>query len=358
MSYDFQEEIIDGIRYLWVKTPKYSGNGAARAWNMIRFTSKLWFDALKLSKTYKPGVVIASSTYTIDNYAALKLARISGAQYYYEVHDLWPLSPIELGGMSPTHPFIRMMQWGEDYAYKYADKVISMLPHTREHMQSHGLDLKKWHYIPNGICLEEWENAEQISPELKNELDDFKNQGKRLIAYAGTLGLANALDNMIEAAALIKNKQAQFLIFGIGPEEEVLRKKIKEKGLSNIKLVGAVPKTQIPDLLSRMDVLYIGLQRQSLFRFGISPNKLIDYMMSSKPVIQAIDAGNDMVSEAGCGISIEPENPQKLADAVEELMEKPENELLEMGSRGKDFVLQNHTYKNLARQFLDIMEKA
>jgi len=357
IKYDFEEEMIDGIRYIWVKTPKYGANGTKRAWNMIRFVSKLWMNALRISQTYKPDIVIASSTYTIDNYAALKIARISNAQYYYEVHDLWPLSPMELGGMSATHPFIRLMQKGEDYAYKYADKIISMLPHTQEHMKAHGLDLNKWRYIPNGICLQEWSSAEALPIDIQNEIQLLKSKSKKLIAYAGTLGLANALDNFIYAAKLTKNMDAYFLIFGIGPEEFSLKALIEKEGVENVKLMGSVPKTTIPTLLSKMDILYIGLKRQSLFRFGISPNKLIDYMMSSKPVIQAIDAGNDMVSEADCGISIEPENPQLLADAVDTLLSKNSDELQIMGANGHQFAVQHHTYEKLAEEFISIMEE-
>jgi len=354
-KYDFEEELIDGIRYIWVKTPKYDGNGKMRAWNMIRFASKLWLNALRLSKVYNPDVVIASSTYTIDNYPALKIARISNAQYYYEVHDLWPLSPMELGGMSAKHPFIRLMQKGEDYAYKYCDKVISMLPHTQEHMKLHGLNLEKWRYIPNGICLDEWQHADAIPEDILSQIQLLKSKGKRIIAYAGTLGLANALDNLIQAAKLAKSNDAYFMIFGIGPEEESLRKLIEKEAVTNVQLMGSVPKTVIPNLLSEMDILYIGLQRQSLFRFGISPNKLIDYMMSSKPIVQSIDAGNDMVSEAQCGVSIEPENPQALADAVDLLLQKNNAELQAMGENGHQFAMQHHTYKKLAEQFLEIM---
>ena len=120
----------------------------------------------------------------------------------------------------------------------------------------------------------------------------------------------------------------------------------------------SVPKTQIPDLLLYFDFLYIGLQKQSLFRFGISPNKLIDYMMSSKPVIQAIDAGNDMVKEAECGISIPPEEPDKLVKACEELMAFPEEKLILMGEKGRNFVLLNHDYQVLAKKYILAIEKA
>ena len=95
VKYDFDEEMVDGVRYVWVKTPMYKGNGAKRVYNMLSFVTKLWMNALRISKLYNPDIVIASSTYTFDNYAALKIAKISGAKYFYEVHDLWPLSLIE-----------------------------------------------------------------------------------------------------------------------------------------------------------------------------------------------------------------------------------------------------------------------
>ncbi len=357
VKYDFQEEMLDGVRYVWVKTPKYQANGAKRVFNMLSFTAKLWMNALRLSKLYHPDVVIASSTYTIDNYSALKIARISKAKYYYEIHDLWPLSPMELGGMSAKHPFIRLMQYGENYAYRWADKVISMLPNTQEHTREHGLDLKKWRYIPNGICLEEWEQSYLPDNDLKKKINGFKAKGSKLIAYTGTLGLANALNNLVDAADLLKEYNYEFLIFGIGPEEENLKNEITKRELRNIHMMGSVPKSSIPGLLASMDLLYIGLQRQSLFRFGISPNKLIDYMMAAKPIVQAIDAGNDMVAEADCGLSVEPENPQLLANAIRDLMGREEEDLLVLGNNGREFALKNHTYKELAQQFLNIMEE-
>ncbi len=357
VKYDFQEEMLDGVRYVWIKTPKYQANGAKRVFNMLSFTAKLWMNALRLSKLYHPDVVIASSTYTIDNYSALKIARISKAKYFYEIHDLWPLSPMELGGMSAKHPFIILMQYGENYAYRWADKVISMLPNTQEHTREHGLDLKKWRYIPNGICLEEWEQSYLPDNDLKKKINGFKAKGSKLIAYTGTLGLANALNNLVDAADLLKEYNYEFLIFGIGPEEENLKNEITKRELRNIHMMGSVPKSSIPGLLTSMDLLYIGLQRQSLFRFGISPNKLIDYMMAAKPIIQAIDAGNDMVAEANCGLSVEPENPQMLANAIRDLMGREVEDLLVLGNNGREFALKNHIYKELAQQFLKIMEE-
>ena len=87
--------------------------------------------------------MIASSTYPLDTVPAHLIAKSCGARMVYEVHDLWPLTPLELGGMSPRHPFIMLMQWAEDFAYRKADRVVSMLPYAAEHMQRHGMEPHK-----------------------------------------------------------------------------------------------------------------------------------------------------------------------------------------------------------------------
>jgi len=354
MKTDIKEELIDGIQYIWVNTPDYKGNGLGRIKNMFAFINKSWLKAGYFAKKYRPDVVIASSTYPSDNYVAKKIAKLSGAKYIYEVHDLWPLSPMELGNMSKYHPFIVAMQHGEDIAYRKADAIISMLPKTQEHMKSRGLDLKKWHYIPNGVHLEEWKQPKPLNSSTKSQIEEIQSNFKHTVAYAGTLGLANALESLILAAKSLL--QTAIIIIGKGPEKENLIKQIDKNSLKNVFLLDSIDKTEIPSLLRMFDFLYIGLQRQSLFRFGISPNKLIDYMMARKPIIQAIEAGNNVVKEVGCGLDIEPENPEAIVKAINQLIQTPKNELLEMGKRGHDFVLKNHDYQILAKKFIEIIK--
>ncbi|MPM02220.1 hypothetical protein SDC9_48465 [bioreactor metagenome] len=350
----FQEEVIDGITYLWVKTPEYHGNGLKRILNMFSFYRKVKSNAAFLAEKYHPDAVIASSTYPMDNYAAHKIAQLAKARHFYEVHDLWPLSPMELGGYKASHPFIKYLQKAEDFAYKHADGIISMLPNTREYMQSRGLDLQKWHYIPNGINTNEWKDQDQISEELKLKIESIRNNFENIIAYTGSIGIANALHSFAEAATHFQNKQTAFVIVGKGPEKSNLQKRFSTVG--NLFFIDPVAKQTIPDLLSGFDILYLGLQHQSLFRFGVSPNKLFDYMMAAKPVIQAIEAGNDLVSEAHCGISIEPENPQALVMAIEKMLSMNADQRQQMGDAGRKYVLENHDYSILAIKFLDILK--
>jgi glycosyltransferase involved in cell wall biosynthesis len=354
VTLDFEEEIHQGVRYLWVRTSHYQGNGMARVKSMYDFVSKLWKKSRYLAESINPQWVIASSTYPSDNYAARRIARFAKAKYLYEVHDLWPLSPMELGGMSRFHPFIIAMQHAENFAYRNANAVVSMLPLTQEHMKNHGLDLRKWNYIPNGIDTEEWKQNVPLNEAYLHKILEIKKQFSLLVAYTGTLGLANALDYLVKAA--VKKPDIGFVIVGQGPEKLQLTALIAQIKAKNVFLWEPVKKQEIPNLLSHFDLLYIGLQSQPLFRFGISPNKLMDYMMAAKPIIQAIEAGNNIVEAIGCGLAIKAENVQAIVDAISDLEQKSQDELNDMGRRGQNFCLENHDYQVLAKQFMDVME--
>ena len=178
-----------------------------------------------------------------------------------------------------------------------------------------------------------------------------------MVGFAGAHGIANSLYAAIEAASTLKDKNIDFVLVGTGQEKENLMRFVREKEITNVHFLPPVSKFAIPSFLREMDALYIGLQKQSLFRFGISPNKLFDYMMSEKPVIQAIDAGNNVVREADCGMDVEPDNVVEIAGAMEKLSQLSEEELRRMGANGKKFVLENHTYSVLGKRFIDCLEK-
>jgi glycosyltransferase involved in cell wall biosynthesis len=356
LKQNFEKHNIEGVNYLILKTPQYEGNTIKRIINIITFVWQLFKHKKMFANEFKPDVVITSSTYPFDIYPGKKIAKISGAKLIYEVHDLWPLSPMEFGGYSRWHPFIMTVQRAENFAYKYTDKVISMLPKAKEYMVAHGLKPEKFVYIPNGIMVKEWDVSRGIPDRLVALIQMLKKQNKTLIGYAGSHGLANALDSLLDAMKILENENVDLLLIGHGPEKERLIQRSKKMKLQNTHFINSVSKTLIPSLLDKLDILYIGLQKQPSFRFGISPNKLIDYMMAGRPVIQAIKAGNDMVSEAECGISIEPENPDAIADAVRYLISQPKETLKEMGEQGKKYCIANHDYKILAKKFLEVLK--
>ena len=352
-----KQETIDGISYSWIKTNGYQGNGIGRIRSMFAFIAKLLLGYKWLLRDFKPDVVIASSTYPLDNYVAYRIARHYGAKMIYEIHDLWPLSPMELGGYSAKHPFIRVMQRAEDFAYRHCDAVVSMLPKAVDHCIEHGLAADKFFYVPNGIVEEDWENPESLPDEHRRLIQTLRSEGRFLIGFAGAHGIANSLQAAIEAASILQDKNIDFVLVGTGQEKDNLMQFVQKRGISNIHFLSPVSKFAIPSFLREMDALYIGLQKQSLFRFGISPNKLFDYMMAEKPVIQAIDAGNNIVREADCGLDVEPDNVTEIAAAMENLSLLPDEELRRMGMNGKRFVMANHTYSVLGRRFIECIEK-
>ena len=348
------EESIDGVRYLWYRTPAYRGNGAARVRNIFSFVRQVWFDARRLAEKFHPNLVIASSTYPVDIVPARRMARAAGAKLVYEVHDLWPLTPIELGGMSPRHPFIMLMQWAENQACRHADRVVSLLPKADVHLREHGMAAEKFCYIPNGVSLDEWLPSDARLPaEHQAALARERAARQFLVGYAGGHALSNALDSLVEAAATLQDKSVSIVLVGGGAEKERLQRKSRELALSNIVFLPPVPRVMMPRLLQEFDACYLGWARSPLYRFGICPNKLLDYMMAAKPVIHAVEAANDLVAETGCGLSVPPEDPAAIAEAVARLLRQTPAERDALGRRGRDYVVANHDYSVLAKQFLD-----
>ena len=357
------DEVIDGIAYRWLATPAYRGNGLGRVWNIGRFLAQVWAQAAELVREFKPDAVLASSTYPMDIWVARRIARLASATLVYEVHDLWPLSPIELSGMSPRHPFIRLCQAAENTAYRDADVVVSMLPKVQGHMAEHGLDLAKLHIVPNGISLEEWpqDGVPATLPPLREDvaaaIATQRAAGRTVVGYAGSMGLPNALDVLLDAARLLQAEPIGIVMVGDGHERARLAARIQAEGLSHVSLWPPIPKAQIPALLACLDIAYIGWQRVPIYRFGIAPNKLMDYMMAGCAVLHSVDAGNDPVVESGCGLTVPPESPEAVADGLRRLAALPAAERRTMGERGRAFVLAHHTYPVLAARFLAAMQR-
>ncbi|MBX9295867.1 glycosyltransferase family 4 protein [Chromobacterium piscinae] len=350
----YRDEDIDGIRYTWCKTRPYEGNGIGRVLNIFSFLAKVMGLSRRYLKEWKPDVVIASSTYPLDTVPAAWIAGKTGARLVYEVHDLWPLTPVEVGGMSPKHPFIRLLQWAEDFGYKRADTVVSMLPCARDYMMAHGMAPEKYAVIPNGVDVGEWQGeALPLSAEHRMRLAELKAHGRFIVGYAGGHGLANALDYLLEAASLMRDAPVTFVLVGDGPDKEALVARAAELKLDNVMFLPSIAKRSVPAFLAECDALYIGWRKLPIYRFGINPNKLFDYMMAGKPVIHSVEAGNDMVKDAGAGLSIGVEDPAVIADAVKRMAVLPLAERDAMGAAGKAYVLANHDYAVLARRFLD-----
>ena len=346
--------LIDGIAYCFYATPRYQGNGLGRVRNIWAFLRAVWRDTPRLVREFAPQMVIASSTYPMDIWVARRIARLAGARLVYEVHDLWPLSPIELSGMSPRHPFAMLCQAAENAAYRDADVVVSMLPKVHQHMAAHGLELGKLHIVPNGISLDEWQgNAAPLRDDVASVLQAARVGGRCIVVYAGAMGRPNALDVLLDAARELRDAPLQIVLVGDGHERVRLARRVVAQGLGNVSLLTPIPKAQIASLLAAIDIAYIGWRRVPIYRFGIAPNKLMDYMMAGCAVLHSVSAGNDPVAESGCGLTVAPESPAAVVQGLRQLAALTTAERSAMGQRGRAFVLAQHTYPVLARRFIE-----
>ncbi len=354
---DFSASDIDGITYHWIKTNEYDGNGVQRSLTMAKFISKLWKKAKWIANTLEPDVVICSSTYPLDTYVGQRIRKVSKKKVLliHEVHDMWPATLYEVGGMSKKHPFVIAMQIAENSAYKHSDYVVSLLPNAEGYMKEHGLGENKFVCIPNGVILNEWKNPTPIPEEHQKFFDKLKAENKFIVGYFGGHALSNALDLLIDTAALTKDKDIQFVLVGNGVEKKNLMQKAEDKGLSNVTFLPPVPKAAVPDLCKNFDCIYMGGMKSPLYRFGLCLNKMFDTMASGKPGICAFGL-KTYFSEYECGFDTAVDSGA-ICEAIEKIKNLSDDELKMLQQRSREICENRFNYEVEAVQFIKLMEK-
>jgi len=342
-----------GVPHLWLAGCAYPGNGVRRLMNMFGFAGDLWRCAPAIAREQRPDVVLASSPHPLSVYGASRIARLADARFVFEIRDLWPLSLVELGAIPQRHPLIRLLDHAESYGCRRAHKVVSLLPCVHDYMRERGVDENRWTVIPNGVVPAEWKQPWPALPEAMHRfLSDLRMRGLHIVGYAGALGIPNELDTLLNAARQLRRERIAVVLVGSGSHKRQLQQRAAAEGLQHVHFFDPVSKDQIPSLLQWFDVAYIGWQRQPMYRFGIAPNKLMDYMMAGTPVLHAVEAGNDAVAEAGCGMTVAPADAGAVAAGLQRLLSLSDGERKAMGRRGQDFVLRNHSYPMLAQRLL------
>lgn len=349
----YTDNIAKNLNYIWVRLPKYKhAHSKKRILNEFLFSKKI--TKLTCITSNKPDVIIHSSPSLISYFGAIYLAKKLKSKYVFEVRDIWPLTLINLGGYSKNHPFIKLLQWIEDQAYQKADYVFSNLPNAFEHMQSRGMDKHKFTWIPNGISLAELENKQPLPEYVLKQIPS----NKFIVGYTGTLGEANAMQYLVDAAAVLNDfSDIHFVLVGSGKQKSKLIKQAKNLKLNNISFIGPVDKTQVQSMLELFNACYIGWHKKDLYKFGIAANKIPEYMYSATPVIHSFSGKGDIIQQASSGITVEAEDPKAIATAILKMKSLNKNERYEMGNRGKNFVLENLTYEKLANKLIDTLFK-
>lgn len=345
-------EVIDGINYCWIKTPKYKkSQSIGRIINAFAFVLGLF---LVNKKSFgRPDVIIVTSPTPFSIINGYYYKKKFNAKLIFEVRDIWPLTLIEIGNISKWHPFVLFMQIFENFSYKVSDNVVSVLPEAYRHMEHHGMKRDKFVYIPNGIDMDEIDDKKELPADVKMKL----SEKKFTVMYAGKIGQSNAMEYLISAAERLKDiKEIRFVIVGDGVEKAKLMELVQVKGLGNVIFTGPVKKDEVCVLLRTADVLYIGWHKNNLYKFGISANKLFDYMHAGKPVIHSVQKDtNDCISVSGAGISVDAESPEDIADAIKRLYSMDKDQRDNMGKLGRKFVTDFHSYEKLASDYMKII---
>ena len=351
---DYQVENIDGITYCWFQTGEYEGNGAKRGLTMLRFCRKLLKYKKQIIKDFSPDVVISSSTYPIDSIPVHWIAKKAKAKHIHEVHDMWPATLTEVGGLGKSNPFVMAMQFGENYAYSHADDVVSLPDHAEEYMKKHGLKSGHFHAIGNGVVLEEWNHPKPLAKDIELKLKDIQSKYDMVVGYLGGHALSNSLDLLIDVALQLREKSIAFVLIGDGVEKKSLMERICIEQLTNFYFIDPIDKSCISKALKYFGCGYLGAKESPLYRFGISPNKVFDYMMAELPVLCAITAPDNPISLSQGGIMVESGDVNGIMNGILDLCNMSAEERAQMGARGKAYIMNHATYQILSQQFADL----
>lgn len=332
--------------FTWIKVPRYTeAHSKKRIFNWFYFSWKL--QSLPRHLPHKPDVILYSSPSLVGYLGAEKLARKLGSKLVFEVRDIWPLTLTEMGGYSPRHPFIRLLQWIENRAYRNSDKVVSNLKYAVRHMQKHGLNPEKFIWIPNGFSLAEVLKAEPLPAHIRDQIP----KDKFIVGYTGTIGMANALDIFIQAALKLQNHpNLAFVLVGNGKQKISLQAQVKQLGLNNVTFIDSIAKAQVQSMLKYFDVCFIGWKNSQLYQYGTAANKIPEYLFAGKPILQAYSGADDLISEYRAGITVAAENVLQLSQAILHLYHVNEAEREQMGLNGKEASLMHLEYNQLAQK--------
>ncbi len=305
-------EDMDGIRVVRVRTYVSPNRGVLR--RIADFLSFMinGYRAAKLEPG--PEVVISTSPQFFTAVAAWWFAKRRKLRYVFELGDLWPASIAAVGAMRANFA-LRLIESLELRMYRDADAVVALTQSFKDNLMSRDIPADKIAVVINGVDL--W----RYGPRPRNA--DLAERAKLtdnacVFGYIGTHGMAHALNNILDAAALVRDREdIQFLFVGAGAERDSLIERARQENLSNVIFLEAQPKERMPDVWSLCDVALVHLKASDVFA-GVIPSKIFEAMGMKLPILFAgpKGEGSRIVSEANAGLIVQAEDPAALAESA------------------------------------------
>jgi glycosyltransferase involved in cell wall biosynthesis len=329
--------------------------------NYQSFVKRLWsfflfgFLACREVARRKSDLVFASSTPLTVSIPAIFGRVFKGTPYVFEVRDLWPDLPVEMGII--RNPLIKSaLYFWERCAYRLAWKLVALAPGIKEGIERKaGVAPSRIAMIPNGS---DTENLRPLGRRARKHLpiDDEKF----VLGYTGTHGTANGLDAVLDAAAVLKRRGAKdiaFALIGDGREKARLVQRARDEGLDNVHFTGLFNKSAYNEVLAELDAGMQILMNVPAFYYGTSPNKFFDYLAAGKPVLVNYPGWmSDLVTECDCGAAVPPSDAEAFADAAERLY-RERDRLEEMGRRGRALAEARFSQQRILIELAEFIEE-
>lgn len=347
-----RRETHDGVEFLWYPVPPYAGNGIGRFANMIWFALRAFLLG-KRSLADVPTVVVGSTVHPLAALAAFGLARRWRLPFVFEVRDIWPQSLVDLGRLSERHLATRILNQIEAILLCNAREVITLLPTSEAYLLSRGARPGRVSYIPNGVDFALLEYVPPVE----------KPSGELRLMYLGSHGEAHSLHHIVMAAKKIKEDATfdgtsiSFDFYGEGPEKRKLIELAAKYELGNVRFRPAVPKQEISRVAADADGFILNMPKADVFKHGISPNKLFDYMAFGRPVLFCCNSKFNPIRDSNAGLTVEPESPESLVEAISELLRMGHAKRAEMGARGLDYARAEHDVARLGARFGEVLDR-
>lgn len=343
-------ENVGDVAVHWLWAAPYQRNDWRRYANMVSFATSV-FAFLARAPVTSGSVFIGSSPNLLAAQATAFAASARRARFVLEVRDLWPESLIEVSGREGA--VARGLRVIADDLYRRADKIIVLTERNADAIAARGVSREKFVYVPNSIDPQLFaaEVPAAIDARLRLPADRF------CAVYAGAHGPANDLDTLLGAARVLAARgddRVQIVLVGDGTEKPRLEEQARQERLANVTFLDPVPKSTIPALFARCHAGVLVLRDLPLFRYGVSPNKLFDYMGAGLPVVTNVagDCG-DIVQRAGCGVAVAPGDPVALADGLALIARDPKAQAL--GAAGRRHVLEHFNREHLVGRLITLL---
>ncbi|MFJ4066644.1 glycosyltransferase family 4 protein [Pseudomonas sp. NPDC089996] len=340
-----QREVIDGVKVTRVPLyPSHGQSGIGRVLNYASFaaTSLLYgvFGARKpdVIYAYHPPLTVGMSA------ALIRLFR--RVPVVYDIQDMWP-DTLKATGMFSNEKALRLVSRVCDWVYRRVDQIVVLSPGFKRLLIERGVSAAKIDVIYNWCAEDMVRTADAAKPGNFPESDTFR------VLFAGNMGKAQALDALMDAAAILKQRAANVSLVFLGGGVEVTRLQnvAQQRLLDNVTFLPGVPMAEVGAYLASADALMVHLKKDPLFTITI-PSKTQAYMAAGKPLIMAVEGdAAQLVRDADCGVIAEPQNPQALADACIELSLLTEQTRAQMGQRGAEFYRQKLSLKVGVQRF-------